>query len=371
MAPRKRKSLVVHDASESKGETTPAAHVVKQDSPSSPVGEKAVDSASSDEEAPSKKRTKKAGSKTPKEPKAAKPKPKPGPVQPLDPTLPTNKTLPDPMPPYPSRPQGQLRISAWNICGLKAAEKKGRRCVQTQGMMRYIEAEQADILVLTETKMGDPNFAFLTNNYPARYSGTAILSKIEPKNVTFGLPTSSDPSAEAGRCITLEFNHHYLIGTYVPNAGQDLKTLPRKSQWNVDFSSYLHQLDHLKPVIWCGDLNVVPGPDDVRNWKTNHNKSAGCTDEEIHAFERQLNGGEEGKGGKLVDVWRRMNEGKVGWYTYFSLRFDCRTKGIGWRLDHFVVSERVLDKVKQCEIRLEAYGPSDHVPIILDFEGEL
>ncbi|KDE06685.1 hypothetical protein MVLG_03031 [Microbotryum lychnidis-dioicae p1A1 Lamole] len=374
MAPRKRKSLPVPvNASP----TRPEPPLVPEHSPLSALGEATVDSPSSSAEeqgaAPSKKKSKKTVKepKPPKEPKA--PKPKPGPVQPLDPTLPTNKTLPDPIPPYPQRPEGQVRISAWNVCGIKAAENKG--------MERYIRAEAADILVLTETKMADPNFAFLNDNYPYRYwgvdpskkgySGTAILSKIEPKSITFGLPTSSDQAAEAGRCITLEFNSHFLIGTYVPNAGQDLKSLPRKSQWNHDFSLYLHQLDAIKPIIWCGDLNVVPAPEDIRNWKTNHNKSAGCTDEEIHAFERQLRGGEGGKGGRLVDVWRQKHPDKVGWYTYFSMRFDCRTKGIGWRLDHFVVSERILDKVKACEIRLEAYGPSDHVPIILDFEGEL
>jgi AP endonuclease-1 len=180
------------------------------------------------------------------------------------------------------------------------------------------------------------------------------LSKIEPLNVTIGLPTAEgDLSLTAGRIVTLEFANSYVVGTYVPNAGAALKEMPRKEAWNAAFERYLRQLDAKKPVIWGGDLNVVPTEQDVRNWKTNYEKSAGCTSKEIHAFNRQLNP-EEGSGHeKLIDVWRKLHPDVVGHYSYYSLRFQCRVKGIGWRLDYAVVSERLLGKVKQCEIRQE------------------
>jgi AP endonuclease-1 len=133
-----------------------------------------------------------------------------------------------------------------------------------------------------------------------------------------------------------------------------LKTLPEKAAWNVAFEKYLHQLDERKPVIWIGDFNVVPTELDIRNWKTNYNKSAGVTDTEIEGFNKQLAGrrdSDEAGKNKFVDVWRKKNEGLVGHYTYFSYKFQCRVKGIGWRIDLVVASERILDKIGQCEIR--------------------
>ncbi|POY70610.1 putative DNA-(apurinic or apyrimidinic site) lyase [Rhodotorula taiwanensis] len=277
------------------------------------------------------------------------------PVKPLDPSVPTNLAVPDDLAPFPRPAEGSLRISAWNVAGLRASEKKG--------FSRYVEAEDADILV----------YRYWGDHSKKGHAGTAIFSKIKPLNVTRGFQASDEVSAadSEGRMVTLEFENSYLIGTYVPNAGAGLKTLPEKEKWNRAFETYLRDLDAKKPVIWCGDMNVVATPLDIRNWKTNYNKSAGCTDSEIDAFKAQLNP-EEGSGHqRLVDVWRERNGDKEGHYTYYSYKFKCREKGIGWRIDYHVVSERLVPKVKDCEIRAGIWGASDHVPLVLDIEGPL
>ncbi|KAG6871751.1 hypothetical protein C0995_000439 [Termitomyces sp. Mi166 len=174
-------------------------------------------------------------------------------------TQPTNKVLPVTIT-FPQKTPGTLRIATWNICGLAASSKKGFKY--------YVEAEDADILVLTETKVNDePVDPALVNRYPYRYwsisgkkgySGTAILSKCKPLNVNMALPGHPDPSETKGRIITLEFETCYLIGTYVVNAGQGLKSLDAKKEGNTHFDTYIRDLDKKKPVIWTGDLNVAP-----------------------------------------------------------------------------------------------------------------
>ncbi|BGP37979.1 hypothetical protein JCM10449v2_001906 [Rhodotorula kratochvilovae] len=296
------------------------------------------------------------------------------PVKPLDPTLPTNKTVPEEVAPYERPQEGCVRIAAWNVAGLRASEKKG--------FSRYVEAEDADVLIVTETKTPEIKLPALDDRYEYRYwgdhskkghAGTAIFSKVKPINVTRGFEGSEEVSAadSTGRMITLEFENTYVVGTYVPNAGQGLKSLPEKEKWNRAFEAYLRELDAKKPVVWAGDLNVVPTTLDIRNWKTNYNKSAGCTDAEIEGFKRQLNPPEDSGHGRMVDVWRERNPDKEGHYTYYSYKFQCREKGIGWRLDYQVVSERLLPKVKACEIRHAIWGASDHLPLVLDLEGPL
>ncbi|GAA6020084.1 hypothetical protein JCM11491_006389 [Sporobolomyces phaffii] len=328
-----------------------------------------------------------ASPRPPPKKKAKKaPAAKKGPVTPIHPDLAHNVAFPDPLGPFPRPTEpGTVRIASWNVAGLKACEKKG--------FSKYVEAEDADILCLNETKCDSLALPSLDDRYPYRYwgvhhkkgqAGVAVFSKLAPVAVVKGLPTTEPdaPQRESeGRIITLEFDHTYLVATYVPNAGQGLKTLPEKEAWNRAFETYLHDLDRRKPVVWIGDVNVVPTELDIRNWKTNHNKSAGVTDSEIGAFHRQLagppagnsdeDGAKEDKGRKFVDVWRERNAGVVGHYTYFSYKFQCRVKGIGWRIDLAVCSERVMDKVSECEIRQTIYGASDHVPITLDFQGPL
>lgn len=130
------------------------------------------------------------------------------------------------------------------------------------------------------------------------------------------------------------------------------------------------ELDAKKPIIWCGDQNVAQTPRDITNWKTNYNKSAGCSKQEHDGIKSQLEPSPESGHSPLIDVWRARNPEKVE-YTYFSYRFNCRTKGIGWRLDMFICSERILEKVKEIEIRNTCYGASDHVPIFIDLAGPL
>ncbi|KAF8917400.1 Endonuclease/exonuclease/phosphatase [Mucidula mucida] len=285
---------------------------------------------------------------------------------------PNNKTLPVSIS-FPAKTDGALRIAAWNICGLAASQKKGFKF--------YVEAEDPDVLVLTETKVNnEPVDPALKARFPhcywaisatKTYSGTAILSKHEPISVDKTLPGHPDPSLVKGRIVTLEFPSCYLVATYVPNAGAGLKTLDVKKEWNVHFTRYIRDLDKKKPVMWTGDLNVAPTEIDLANAKTNWNKTAGYTEAETTAFKEILNPSEEADAEhKFVDVWRKLHPDDKH-YTYWSYRFNCRYKGIGWRLDFFVLSERLVDRVKMCEIRSEIWGASDHCPLVMEIDGQL
>ncbi|KDQ17974.1 hypothetical protein BOTBODRAFT_104889 [Botryobasidium botryosum FD-172 SS1] len=289
--------------------------------------------------------------------------------------MPTNKVLPTTIT-FPPPTPGTIKIAAWNVAGLAACQKKGFK--------HYVEAEDADILILTETKVNNvPVDPSITARYPhcswsiatkKGYAGTAILSKHKPIGVSYTLPGYDQPDIVKGRIVTLEFAGCWLIGTYVPNAGEGLKTLPVKEAWNVAFEAYIRTLDATKPVIWTGDLNCAPTSKDIRNAKTNWNKTAGFTESECSAFARILNPTPASPPAptyeRLVDTWREMHPDDEH-YTYFSYRFNARTKGLGWRLDMFVVSERLFPRVKTSEMRYEIWGASDHIPIILELEGEL
>ncbi|KAK0210872.1 Endonuclease/exonuclease/phosphatase [Desarmillaria ectypa] len=290
---------------------------------------------------------------------------------PVEGAQPTNKVLPVNIS-FP--PRKGLRIAAWNVCGLAASQKKGFKF--------YVEAEDPDVLVLTETKVNDESVdPALKRRFPhsywsisskKTYSGTAVLSKHKALSVDKTLPGHPDPDLIKGRIITLEFESCYLVATYVPNAGTELKTLGVKNEWNVHFTRYIRDLDKKKPVIWTGDLNVAPTEIDLCNAKRNWNKTAGYTEAETTAYKEILSPPEGSSDAehKFVDVWRKLHpEDKH--YTYFSYRFNCRAKGIGWRLDMFVLSERMVDRVQMCEIRSEIYGASDHCPLTLEIEGEL
>ncbi|KAF9647571.1 hypothetical protein BDM02DRAFT_3116929 [Thelephora ganbajun] len=286
---------------------------------------------------------------------------------------PTNTKMPDKIS-FPERVPGTRRISAWNVCGWVASNKKG--------FGRYVEAEDADILVLTETKVNDaPMNPAIVKRYPFRYwamaekkgyAGTAILSKHEPLSVDKTLPGHPNPTIWKGRIITLEYPNFYLVGTYVVNAGEGLKTLKEKKEWNKHLEVHLRELDKKKPVIWTGDLNVAPTEKDLTNAKRNWDKAAGYTEAETswyrNLLEPPVSGAEDAeKPNKFIDIWRHRNP-KLRHFTYFSYRFGCRGKGVGWRLDHFVASERILEKVRMCEIRSEIYGASDHCPIVLEID---
>ncbi|KAF5389809.1 hypothetical protein D9757_003703 [Collybiopsis confluens] len=285
---------------------------------------------------------------------------------------PTNKVLPLNIS-FPEQHAGTWRIATWNVCGLAASQKKG--------FNSYVEAEDPDMLILTETKVNnEPVDLALKKRFPYSfwsiadkkgYSGTAILSKHEPVSINRTLPGHADPTSIKGRIITLEFPNTYVVGTYVPNAGTGLKTLAEKIEWNIHFSKYLFELDKVKPVIWTGDVNVAPTGLDLSNSKQNFNKTPGHTEAEITAFKNILNPpNSDPNAPKFEDVWRQRHPNDKH-YTYFSYRFNCRQKGIGWRLDMFVLSQRIVERVKMCEIRSEIYGASDHCPLTLEIEGPL
>ncbi|RIA83008.1 exodeoxyribonuclease III [Glomus cerebriforme] len=258
--------------------------------------------------------------------------------------------------------EGTIKLASWNVSGLKAALKKGFRT--------YVEAEDADILCLQETKVDKEIDDVVSNKkYKYRwwgfddkkgYAGTAVFSKIEPITISYGLSTHPNPEVTKGRVITLEFETLYYVACYVPNAGEKLVRLKEKIIWDEAMEKYLRQLDETKPVIWAGDLNVAHKPIDLTRPKTNQ-KTPGYTPEERADFERILNGGEK----KFIDTWRHFHPNTEGYYTYYSYRFQCRSKNIGWRLDYHVVSERILDRVIESEIRSNVYGASDHVPIVM------
>ncbi|CAG8436689.1 6382_t:CDS:10 [Ambispora gerdemannii] len=282
-------------------------------------------------------------------------------------TVPTNTTMPKQLS-FPAKPEGTTKFASWNVSGLKASLKKGFKF--------YVETEDPDILCLQETKVNEPMHDIVDERkYKCRewafedkkgYGGVAIFSKIEPVSKTHGLPTHPKPDTTKGRIITLEFPTLYYVACYVPNAGDKLVRLNEKLEWNRAMEKYLRELDAKKPVIWTGDLNVAHKEIDLAKPETN-SKTAGFTREERQDFEKILNGDEN----KFIDTWRHFHPDTKGVYTYYSYRFQARTKGIGWRLDYHVVSERLLDRVVESETRSECWGASDHVPLVLLLKDDL
>ncbi|KAG0233250.1 hypothetical protein BGW42_007563 [Actinomortierella wolfii] len=280
---------------------------------------------------------------------------------------PTNTSMPDKLS-YPAAPEGCIKIVSWNVSGLNASLKKGFKT--------YIKAENADVICIQEHKVNQPLLNLVDPSvYPFSwwgfeqdkkgYAGVAMFSKFKPISVTAGLPTHPKPDETKGRVVTLEFPTTYIVGCYVPNAGQGLVRLQPRMVWDVAMKEWLVQLKNKgKQVIWTGDLNVCHMPIDLRNPATN-TRSAGFTQEERDGFSAIL------KAGDFVDTFRERNPDAEGYYSYYSYRFQCRTKGIGWRLDYFVTDKEMNKRVKESVIREEAYGASDHVPIVLVVEGDL
>ncbi|KAF9425667.1 hypothetical protein BGZ94_007321 [Podila epigama] len=281
---------------------------------------------------------------------------------------PTNLTMPNPLV-LPPTPEGCVKLVSWNVSGLNASLKKGFKT--------YINAENADVICIQEHKVNQPLMNLVDpKTYPFSwwgfesekkgYAGVAIFSKVKPLAVTAGLPTHLTPAVTKGRVVTLEFSSCFLIGCYVPNAGQGLVRLPERMVWDVAMKDWLAQLKKKgKQIIWTGDLNVCHQAIDLRNPTTN-TKSAGFTIEERNGFSAILDEVD------LVDTFREIhgNEG-VRQYSYYSYRFQCRLKGIGWRLDYFVTDKEMAKRVQESVIREECYGASDHLPIVLVVKGDL
>ncbi len=248
-----------------------------------------------------------------------------------------------------------MRLISFNVNGIRATVKKG--------LFESIERMNPDVLCLQETKANDAQvrealfglegYQIYSNSAEkAGYSGTAILSKITPLQVTYGLGQKEHDTQ--GRLITAEYADFYLVNTYVPNSGQDLVKLDYRSTWDSALLSYLLELEKKKPVIWCGDMNVAHQPIDLANPKSNYNKTAGYTQREIDGMNAVHQAG-------FVDTFRHQHPDQVK-YSWWSARFNSRAKNVGWRLDYFMISSCLLPRLVDSFILNEIEG-SDHCPV--------
>ena len=250
-----------------------------------------------------------------------------------------------------------MKLISWNVNGLRACAGKG--------FEESFKALDADFFCLQETKMQAGQLDLMFSGYESYwnyadkkgYSGTAIYTKQKPLNVSYGI--GIDEHDHEGRVITLEMENFFLVTVYTPNSQDGLKRLDYRMKWEDDFQAYLKGLDEKKPVIVCGDMNVAHEEIDLKNPKTNR-KNAGFTDEEREKFSQLLQKG-------FVDTFRYFYPDKTEAYSWWSYRFHAREKNAGWRIDYFVVSERLADKLEGASIHNEVYG-SDHCPVELTID---
>lgn len=249
-----------------------------------------------------------------------------------------------------------MKLISWNVNGLRA-------CVGKDFEQQFKDFN-ADFFCLQETKMqaGQLDLSFPGYesywNYADKkgYSGTAIFTKHKPLSVTYGIDI--DEHDHEGRVITLEMDDFYLVTVYTPNSQDELRRLEYRMKWEDDFQSYLHKLDEIKPVIVCGDMNVAHQEIDLKNPKTNR-RNAGFTDEEREKMTQLLNNG-------FIDTFRTLYPEQVT-YSWWSYRFRAREKNTGWRIDYFLISERLRDRLVDAKIHTEIMG-SDHCPIEIDLK---
>lgn len=248
-----------------------------------------------------------------------------------------------------------MKLVSWNVNGIRA-------CVQ-KGFLDFFNNIDADIFCIQESKMQAgqldlelPGY-YQYWNYAEKkgYSGTAIFTKKEPVNVTYGIGVEEHD--KEGRVITLEFDNFYMITVYTPNSQNELARLPYRMEWEDAFLSYIKKLEETKPVIFCGDLNVAHKEIDLKNPKTNR-KNAGFTDEEREKFSVVLENG-------FVDTFRHFYPDMTDIYSWWSYRFSAREKNAGWRIDYFVVSDSLKDSLQDAKIHTDIYG-SDHCPVSLE-----
>lgn len=250
-----------------------------------------------------------------------------------------------------------IKLISWNVNGLRACCDKGFRDIFTQ--------LDADFFCLQETKMQegqlDLSFEGYTSywNYAEKkgYSGTAIFTKHHPLQVTYGL--GIDEHDHEGRVITLEMEKFFLVTVYTPNSQDGLKRLDYRMTWDDDFRAYLQKLDQSKPVLVCGDLNVAHKEIDLKNPKTNR-MNAGFTDQEREKFQLLLDAG-------FIDTFRYFYPEQTNIYSWWSYRFKAREKNAGWRIDYFLASASLADKLKEAKIHTEIFG-SDHCPVEVTVE---
>ena len=250
-----------------------------------------------------------------------------------------------------------MKLVSWNVNGL-------RSCL-TKGFLEYVKNEDPDILCLQETKLQPEQAVFDLEGYhryfhsadKKGYSGTAVLTKEEPLSVTYGF--GEDIHRHEGRVITAEYPEFYLVCCYTPNSKDQLARLDYRMAWEDDIREYLLELDAKKPVVYCGDLNVAHTEKDIKNPGPNR-RNPGFTDEEREKMTKLLDSG-------FVDTFRYLYPDKTGAYSWWSYRFNARKNNAGWRIDYFIVSERLRDKIKNADIWSEVLG-SDHCPVVLELD---
>ena len=248
-----------------------------------------------------------------------------------------------------------MKLVSWNVNGLRACVKKG--------FLDYFKEVNADFFCIQETKLQEGQIELELDGYyqywnyaiKKGYSGTAIFSKHQPISVKYGVG-ENDSEAE-GRIITLEFEQFYLVNVYTPNSKRDLTRLSYRLEWEEEIRRFLVELDQAKPVIYCGDLNVAHQEMDLKNAKSNIGNS-GFTDEERGKMTSLLSNG-------FVDTFRFIYPDAEDAYTWWSYMAKVRERNIGWRIDYFIVSERLQDSLTGAEIHSEIMG-SDHCPIVLE-----
>ena len=250
-----------------------------------------------------------------------------------------------------------MKFISWNVNGLRACMGKG--------FMDFFQAEDADFFCLQETKLqagqieldmpGHKDFW----NYAEKkgYSGTAIFAKTTPVSVSYGIGVEELDTE--GRVITVEYDHFYLVTCYTPNAQRELARIDHRMKWDDAFRNFLQALDERKPVIVCGDLNVAHQEIDLKNPKSNRG-NAGFSDEERESFTKTLSCG-------FTDSFRHLNPDATGCYTWWSYMFKAREKNAGWRIDYFLVSDRIRDKITATPIYADILG-SDHCPVGLEID---
>lgn len=250
-----------------------------------------------------------------------------------------------------------MKFISWNVNGLRA-------CVQ-KGFLDFFNSIDADFFCIQESKLQAgqidldlPGYHQYWNYAEKKgYSGTAIFAKNEPLSVSYGI--GIEEHDREGRVITLEYDNFYLVTCYTPNSQNELKRLPYRMQWEDDFREYLKTLDAQKPVVLCGDLNVAHNEIDLKNPKTNR-KNAGFSDEERAKMTELLGSG-------FTDTFRYFYPDAEGIYSWWSYRFKAREKNAGWRIDYFITSNRINDKLKKAAIHTDVLG-SDHCPVEVDIK---
>lgn len=249
-----------------------------------------------------------------------------------------------------------MKFISWNVNGFRAVLKKGFEDV--------FKDLDADFFCLQETKMQEGQADFHPEGYheyysyadKKGYSGTAIFAKEAPLRVAYGIEGKHN---DEGRVITLEYNDFYLICAYVPNSQDELKRIDYRMEYEDDLRAYMSKLDKVKPVVYCGDLNVAHEEIDLKNPKSNRG-NAGFSDEERSKMTELLGAG-------FTDTYRHLHPDTPGVYSWWSYRFNARANNAGWRIDYFIVSNRLETKIKEAAILTDVYG-SDHCPVSLVLE---